>query len=372
MRIKLTKLKIAILDFDDIKNPLLAAGQAKATLEVGKRLAEKGHKITVVSSRFPGYKDRFENGMKYIHIGLGSNNIRLNNIFYILTLPFYVIKLNSNVIIECFTSPISTLFTPLWTKIPVVAIPTSFEADRFSRLYKLPFDLIEKFGCRFYRYFLPYTESLDLRMKKYNPKIVSKIVPEGVGNEFFKIKARIPKHILFLGRFDINQKGIDLLLKAYSGVAKEIKYPLVIAGNGPDEQKIKLLITKLNLDKYVRMVGPAYGQKKKNILSEALYIAFPSRHEGFSLFSLEALASGLPLICFDIPALKWADKRVALKARPFDVKEYSRLIKLAANKKFINSMRKNTRIVARKYSWSNVANEYDVFLKTILSDKYAN
>lgn len=68
------RLQIVYLDFDDIKNPLLNAGQARATAEVGKRLALKGHKVTSVCSRYPGAKDRIENGIKYTHIGLGSIN----------------------------------------------------------------------------------------------------------------------------------------------------------------------------------------------------------------------------------------------------------------------------------------------------------
>lgn len=365
------KLNITILDFDDIKNPLLGAGQARATVEVGKRLAKKGHKVFVVSSRFPKSQDRFENGMKYIHIGLGSNNIKLNNILYILSLPLYLKKIKSNLVIECFTSPISTLFSPVLTNTPVVAIPTSFEADRFTKLYHLPFGVIEKFGCRFYKYFLPYTEFLDVKMRKYNPNIISKIVPEGVGEEFFKIKLKTPKHILFLGRFDIDQKGIDLLLKAYSKVSKNIKYPLLIAGNGADKEKIEQLIKKYKIDKQVRLIGPQYGEGKEKILSESLFVAFPSRNEGFSLFSLEALASGLPLVSFDIPALKWADKNVALKAKPFDVNEYSKLLKKATEKRIINKMRKNTRELAKQYTWNKVVNKYEAFFNAILN-KYEN
>ena len=79
---KNNKTNIAFLDFDDIRNPLLNGGQARATFEVGTRLVKKGHKVTVISSRYPGYKDRKENGIYYKHIGLGTGNIKVNNVFY--------------------------------------------------------------------------------------------------------------------------------------------------------------------------------------------------------------------------------------------------------------------------------------------------
>jgi glycosyltransferase involved in cell wall biosynthesis len=363
---KNNSLHIVFCDFDDIKNPLLGAGQAKATLEVGKRLAKKGHTITVLSHKFPGYQDRIENGLHYKHIGLFTKNIRINNILYILTLPFYVVQLKADIVIECFTAPISTLFTPLFTKVPVVALPTSFEAERFSELYKFPFDKIQNYGLRFYKYLMPYTKHMAKKIRDVNSNAVLRVIPEGVDDEFLIINKKAPKHILFLGRFDMGQKGIDLLLKAYALIADKIKYPLVIAGFGPDEVAIKKLVDELGIKNKVRFVGGAYGNKKAKLLSESLFVAFSSRHEGFSLFSLEALASGLPLVGFDIPGLSWAPKKIVLKAKLGDITQYSQLLLKAADNKLNNQMSLDARAFAKNYSWDNVANKFESFFNEVL------
>lgn len=360
------KLKITFLDFDDIKNPLLGAGQARATVEVGSRLVKRGHRVTVICSRYPGYKDRKDNGITYKHIGVGTNNIRLNNLLYILLLPFTVISLKGDIIIECFTAPISTLFSPLFTKIPVVAVPTSFEAERFAKLYHLPFDLIEKFGLRFYKYALPFTTHLEAKFRKVNKSVMTVVVPEGVSEQFFNIKGKKVKYILFLGRYDIGQKGIDLLLKAYSKVHKKV-LPMLMVGVGPDKEKIERLIKNLKLQNKVTLSGPAYGKEKDEILSKALFVAFPSRHEGFSLFSLEALASGLPLVSFDIPSLSWTNEKVNLKAKAFDINAYSKLLVEASNYEVNKRMKISSRSIARKYTWENVAEKYENFFNSILS-----
>lgn len=365
-------MRIAFLDFDDIKNPLLNAGQARATFEVASRLVKKGNKVTVITSRFPSSKNRIQNGIRYQYIGLGSKNIRLNNLIYILVLPFYVKRIKADIIVECSTAPISTLFSPLFSKIPVVALPTMFEAEEFSKKYHLPFDLVEKIGCRFYKYFLPCTEAFDNKIRKINPKVISRIVPEGVGEEFFEIKKEKAEYILSLGRFDINQKGIDLLLKAYCKVVKDIKYPLVIAGKGSDEHKIKDLISRLGLTNKVKIVGSAYGEKKFKLLSRALFVALPSRHEGFSLFALEALASGLPLASFDIPGLSWTTKEVALKAKTFDIDSYSRILKKLTEPKLLTKMSKNARHFAKKYTWNDVADKFEKFFQEILEMEELN
>lgn len=360
------KLHIIFLDFDDIKNPLLGAGQARATVEVGKRLAAKGHKITVICSRYPGYKDRRENGIYYKHIAFGTSNIRLNNLLYILMLPFTVMRLKGDIVVECFTAPISTLFSPLFTKIPVVALSTSFEADRFSDLYHFPFNKVEKFGLKRYKYFVALSDFFEKKMKKVNKDVVSKVIPEGVDNEFFKIKKKKAKHILFLGRLDIGQKGIDLLLKAYSNIASKAAYPLVIAGNGPDENKVAELVKKYSLEDKVKMVGPAYGEKKKKLLSEALYVAFPSRNETFSCFALEALASGLPLVAFEIPGIAWSGNEVAIKANAFNVRHYSELLLRSMNAPKMTQLGKKAKKFAGYFTWEMVCDEFESFFQIVL------
>lgn len=358
---------IVILDFDDINNPLLGGGQARATVEVGKRLAEMGHRITVITSTYPGCHDRYEQGMHYKHIGLGTNNIRINNFLYIFALPFALRNVQADIVLECFTAPISTLFSPLWTKIPVIAIPSTFDATRFSQFYHLPFDVIEKFGVRFYKYFLPFSSAIDRQMKKLNPEIISKIVPEGVDKKYLSIKKQDGEYILYLGRLELFQKGIDLLLHAYKLIEKDIHFPLVIAGDGPDKKKVIELIKKLDLEEKVTLVGPKYGTDQYKVLSKALFYALPSRAETFSLSTLEALAAGLPIVAFDIPGISWTDKTVALKAKQNDIEAYAKLLKRAADKKLTTIMGEKARKFASKFTWDHVAREYDKFIRFVIN-----
>ncbi len=360
------QLNIIFIDFDDIKNPLLGAGQAKATVEVGSRLVKHGHKVTVYCSKYPGYKDRIENGMKYHHIGFTTKNIKVNNLIFILSLPFVVPKLKGDILIESFAAPISTLFSPLYTKIPVVALPSMFNAKEFSQKYHLPFYLVERFGIKFYKYIMPYSDVDSAKAVSLNPKINFKIIPQGVGKEFFEIRHKKPKHILFLSRLDIGQKGVDLLLKAYAKVSDKIGYPLVIAGNGPDEKKISSLINDLGLNSKVSMVGPAYGEKKFNLISESIFVAFPSRHDELSLWSLEALASGMPMIMFDLPEASWVSESASLKAQPFNLNEYSELLVMATEKKLNLKMRRAARDLASKYDWESVAKDFENYFYEII------
>lgn len=360
------KMTIAYLDFDDSRNPLLAGGQSMATVEVGKRLSAKGHTVLSICSRYPGSLDRTENGISYQHIGIGSRFIRLNNLIYILTLPFVVPTVKADIFIECFTAPISTMGSPLYAKAPVAALPSQFAAREFSRKYKLPFHWIEYMLLPFYRYFLPYTQDVLDRMKKRNPTIISKIIPHGAGPEYFSLKRKKAEYILFLGRLDVDQKGIDLLLASYAKVAKKIAYPLVIAGHGADEEKVKGLIARYGLEQKVTMIGGAYGKKKLEVLSKAAFIAFPSRYDDLPIFGIEALAAGLPLACFDIPELSFITGRTGWKAKPFDTDAYAKVLLEATKDTHLASKYVDCRKFARQFDWDDVANKFESFFKDIL------
>lgn len=365
------KKTIVFLDFDHINNPLLGAGQAHATSQVASRLAKKGYQIQVLCSRYPGSKDGMYKGISYRHIGFGSTNIQLNNLAYFIAAPMALRKVQADLIVECFTAPVSTLFSPFVTKTPVVVLPSMFNAEEFSKKYKIPFHLIEKFALPQYKYMMPYSDVDQAKAKRLNPNIITRIIPQGVSEEYFKIQPGTPKHILFLSRFDIAQKGIDLLLESYALIKDQIKYPLIIAGHGPDESKIKKMIDKLNLAQHVKIVGSAYGKKKEKLMAEALFVAFPSRHDEMCLWTLEALAAGLPIVGFNIPESKWLNKKVSLKAKPFDTKKYARLLLKAADSKTISPMRKDSRQFARNFSWDTVADQFSDFFEFVLKKEMA-
>ena len=73
---------------------------------------------------------------------------------------------------------------------------------------------------------------------------------------------------------------------------------LVMAGNGPQEEKLRLRIQELGLEKRVRLLG-----RRADV--DRLYQAFdiyllPSFTEGFPVAAVEAMASGLPVLLSDV------------------------------------------------------------------------
>lgn len=364
------QLRVVFLDFDDIQNPLLAGGQARATYEISKRLVKAGHKVTIICSRFPGYKDRVQDGIRYRHIGLGSNNIRLNSAIFFLALPFAVRKLKVAVIVECFNAPISTCFSPLFTHTPVIGLPAIFEAEEFAKKYHLPFHWVERIGCRLYKYFIAYSIYERDKMLRLNPGVRWKIIPNGVDGSYVKIKESTGDYIIYLGRIDIFQKGLDLLLDALETIKDKLGLKVILAGSGQagDIARLHRLIHEKELSEIVRFIGRVDGQQKEDLIKRAAFGVVPSRFETFALVPIELISFAKPLVCFDIGGLTWISNKVALKVEPFLTTEFGQAIeKLAVKRDLLQALKRNCRRFAAQFTWDKIAQEYAKFFAEVIS-----
>ena len=109
------------------------------------------------------------------------------------------------------------------------------------------------------------------------------------------------------GRIDIHRKGLDVLLHAWRLLRDRPGLPdrrLLMIGSGADAAELGRRLAELGthdvtwLDQYV-----LDKRRVADLLSAADLYAFPSRHEGFPVAPLEAMAAGLPLVAADAPGV---------------------------------------------------------------------
>ena len=110
------------------------------------------------------------------------------------------------------------------------------------------------------------------------------------------------------GRVELRHKGVDVLAEAWRRVGEalpEVDLRLTLMGTGPDAAELGLLVDQLGLrgvqwiDEYV-----LDRDAIRRFLGAADVYAFPSRHEGFPLAPLEAMASGLPVVAAAAPGVR--------------------------------------------------------------------
>jgi glycosyltransferase involved in cell wall biosynthesis len=107
------------------------------------------------------------------------------------------------------------------------------------------------------------------------------------------------------GRVDFRRKGLDVLLEAWRRVCDERPgrdLRLFLVGTGNDAAELRAASEGVRglvrVDEYVRERG-----RLQTYLHAADVYAFPSRHEGFAVAPLEAMASGLPVVAADAPGI---------------------------------------------------------------------
>lgn len=105
--------------------------------------------------------------------------------------------------------------------------------------------------------------------------------------------------IVAVGRLE-NQKGFDLLIRAFAQMSKDVpRASLTIFGEGPELGQLQALSRELDVASRVRFAG--LSEKPGAWLAEGDVFVLSSRFEGFPNVLVEALSGGLASIAFDCP-----------------------------------------------------------------------
>jgi glycosyltransferase involved in cell wall biosynthesis len=158
------------------------------------------------------------------------------------------------------------------------------------------------------------------RMKPAPEELIS--LSDFITEEFYKNHGIRPAHIVSPGiepsQFvnNMQEKNIDVIgvgslipLKQYQIFIRIIaalkeKYPLinaVISGKGPEENKLKGLISFYKLEKNISLIGEISHEEVLMIMQRAKVFLHPSNYEGFGVVCIEALYAGAQVVSFSKP-----------------------------------------------------------------------
>ncbi len=122
------------------------------------------------------------------------------------------------------------------------------------------------------------------------------IIPNGINLKKYKIKAanKKPKdlNIVFIGRLE-KRKGVKYLLEAFQLFSQDNPdAKLIIAGDGPDREKLEMLADDLKLQN-IEFLGFVSDELKLELLQNATIFCSPAVFgESFGIVLLEAMATG--------------------------------------------------------------------------------
>jgi glycosyltransferase involved in cell wall biosynthesis len=169
-----------------------------------------------------------------------------------------------------------------------------------------------------------------------------------------------PPRFVALGRLDVYNKGLDLLVDGFSRAFRDETVDLVL--KGPDQDagasRIKDLATKLGLADRVAIEPPDFGASASEIIARHDAFCVASRYEGYCLAAQEAMLAGRVVLISEIagiaPHIARAGCGVVVKPDPSSIAAGFRA--LWARREEWPAMGQRGRAYAlRHFRWTDIA-----------------
>jgi glycosyltransferase involved in cell wall biosynthesis len=154
-------------------------------------------------------------------------------------------------------------------------------------------DWLTAFICRHVKLWITVSKTQSELLKKNwnisNALVIPNRIIEGPSTLF---RAQSPLlRLLFLGRFDSSQKGLDWMIEVFKN--NRIKHiSLAFQGRGPYQEALEAFAL---IDVGFSIIIKPWGDPK-SAFSDADILILPSRFEGFPLVAIEAIYAGVAVV----------------------------------------------------------------------------
>jgi glycosyltransferase involved in cell wall biosynthesis len=205
--------------------------------------------------------------------------------------------------------------------IPVVGT-NHFMPENVTPYLHLPASLEAIVQNWVWRYFLRTYEKLDVATVPSHSALVriwkagfsgeGKVISNGVDLKQFSPECRddlIARHLfpegpkmLYVGRLDW-EKNVAFAIRAFAKIAEYIDGYFIIAGSGSEENKLRSLARKLGIGGRIIFTGFVPACNLPALYRAADVFIMPGTAELQSIATMEAMATGLPIIAADAMAL---------------------------------------------------------------------
>ncbi len=207
------------------------------------------------------------------------------------------------------------------------------------------------------------------------------IIPVGIdSNDYDRIKKdknTDARRILFVGRIS-RDRNIEQILHAFKNILKDFDVELLVVGGearrsfaekGGYLSELKTLARGLGIDKYVRFLGPLYGEDLLKAYRSSDIFVYTSLYENLGHTLLEAAASALPIVSTPVGIASdiIKDNETGFLVG-YEVGELSEKLKLLLEDEGeCVRLGKNAReLVKREYRWDPIIDRYVELYQSLL------
>jgi len=190
--------------------------------------------------------------------------------------------------------------------------------------------------------------------------------------EDIRTKYELPEHYILYAAALLPHKNHDRLLQAFKEIHKNMPGMMLVLTGAWETgyNSIMGMIKENDLQNNVIMLGWLPFEDIPAIYRGATLFVYPTLHEGFGLPILEAMASGVPVVCSKIEPLIEVAGDAALFVDPYDHRDIARGISLV-----LNSWEERAKLIqkglhrVRNFTWEKTATDTLEFLRSMIRKK---
>jgi glycosyltransferase involved in cell wall biosynthesis len=213
-----------------------------------------------------------------------------------------------------------------------------------------------------------YTASVLVR--NHVPQSRVKTSGNGVDIDFIESVKASGKQFdgVFVGRI-ARDKGIFDLVRVWKRISLDRPdSALLMLGSGPDFSELAKVIKDFGMASNIVLKGSCKDIALYNLMKASRLLVLPSRFEGWGLAVGEALACGLPVVCYDIPALRevFGECRSVFFVPVGDIVKFAETVKVILEDGDLCELGKIGKEYVRRFSWRAIASRDMQILKTLV------
>ena len=170
------------------------------------------------------------------------------------------------------------------------------------------------------------------------------------------------KNIIYIGRYDVKTKGLDLIINTCMKNAEwfrtnNVAINLYGRDSTNTRKELALIVERDGISDIVKVNDAVYDIEKESVLLNSYAFIQTSRHEGQPMGVLEALSYGLPcIVTFGTSFGDYVNNNKCGIGISFDEDElFEAVKKITEDEKLRNMYSRNSKIIEAYYEWHEVS-----------------
>jgi glycosyltransferase involved in cell wall biosynthesis len=364
-----TKLSIAFIGGRGLVSKY--AGIETYYEEVGKRLVEQGHEVTVYCRSYFTPPLESHAGMRVVRLPTIRSK-HLDTFVHTFLSTAHAIFKGYDIVHYHALGPALFSFLPrvIGKKTVVTVQGLDWKRKKWGKIASACLRLGEKAAVRMPDATMVVSRTLqDYYRDRYHK--LPDYVPNGTDlrghgktSHLAGLGLKAERYILYLGRLS-PEKNCHLLMEAYRQLNTREK--LVLAGGSSYSDGYASGL-RAQQDENVRVLDWISGTARDELIANALLFVLPSDIEGLSIALLEAMGAGVCVLTSDIPENREVVEGAGFTFKHGDVADLARMLRLLLMDAQVRKSggRRGQQRIRERYLWRTVAEDVDrVYQKVV-------